>query len=86
MPSRAKSPSFRKAPKGTKSNPRAVGSRRDVLSGRAKKTSGGLTRGKLRRNRWGKIVAVDASNAARRNKNLGGWLTNRPPLPHERRR
>ena len=54
-----------------------VGSRAQVMHGNAKKTSGGLTKSKLKYNKQGKIVSKKASSAAKRNNNLvkSGWVT-----------
>ena len=48
----------------------SVGSRAQVLHGTAKRTSGGLTKDDLMKNKWGKIVSKKASKAARKSKNL----------------
>ena len=51
-----------------------VGSRAEVLHGNAMKTSGGLTKKNLRRNKHGRIVSIKASKSAKKNKNLGANL------------
>ena len=47
------------------------GSRAQVMHGTAMKTSGGLTKKNLRKNKHGRIVSVKASKSAKKNKNLG---------------
>ena len=51
-----------------------VGSRAQVMNGTCKKTSGGLTKGQLKYNKYGKIVSREASKKASENKNLGNFL------------
>ena len=48
-----------------------IGSREDVMSGIAKKTSGGLTKQKLKYNKQQKIVSRKVSNIAKKNNRLG---------------
>lgn len=48
-----------------------VGSREDVMNGIAKKTTGGLTKQKLKYNKEGKIVSRKVSNIAKKNNKLG---------------
>ena len=50
-----------------------VGSRAQVMHGTAMKTSGGLTKKNLRKNKHGRIVSVKASKSAKKNKNLGSF-------------
>jgi hypothetical protein len=50
---------------------KTFGSRAEVLHGNAMKTSGGLTKKNLRRNKHGRIVSIRASKSAKKNKNLG---------------
>ena len=50
-----------------------VGSRAQVMNGTCKKTSGGLTKGHLKYNKYGKIVSREASKKASENKNLGNF-------------
>ena len=54
-----------------------VGSRAQVMHGKAKKTKGGLTKRQLKYNKQGKIVSRKASNAAKKSKNLikAGYIT-----------
>ena len=49
------------------------GSRAQVMHGTAMKTSGGLTKKNLRKNKHGRIVSVKASKSAKKNKNLGSF-------------
>tara|TARA_Y100000389_G_C17298416_1_gene431655 strand:+ start:621 stop:890 length:270 start_codon:yes stop_codon:yes gene_type:complete len=51
------------------------GSRRQVFNGNALKTSGGLSKKNLRKNKHGRIVSVRASKSARKHNNLkkAGW-------------
>lgn len=53
-----------------------TGSRANVMKGIATRTSGGLTRSDLKRNRQGRIVSVRASAAARQK------LANNPKFQH----
>lgn len=55
-------------------NIKTIGSRAEVMHGNAVRTSGGLTKKDLKYNSQGKIVSRAASNAAKRNKNLGNNL------------
>jgi len=74
---RTKRKTKRKAKRRTKKKQKVRGSRRQVLSGKVKKTQGGLTADKLTRNKNGKIVSKKASQRAKRNfkKNgLGKWV------------
>ena len=48
--------------------------RRDVFAGRRKKTSGGLVRADLIKNKRGKIVSRKKSDQAGSQNNLGSWL------------
>ena len=50
-----------------------VGSRASVYHGNAVKTSGGLTKKDLRKNKHGRIVSAKASKSAKKNKNLGSF-------------
>ena len=50
------------------------GSRRQVLSGHASKTVGGLKKSDLTRNKQGKIVSKKKSAAAKKNPALQNWL------------
>ena len=54
-----------------------IGSRAKVMHGNAKKTSGGLTKDKLKYNKQGKIVSKLASKRAKESNNLvrAGWVT-----------
>lgn len=47
-----------------------VGSRRQVLNGSARQTSGGLRKSDLKMNKWGRIVSVRLSNLAKKQKHL----------------
>ena len=47
-----------------------IGSRAQVIHGTAMKTSGGLTKKDLKYNKWGKIVSIKASEAAKKSDNL----------------
>jgi hypothetical protein len=49
------------------------GSRAQVMHGTAMKTSGGLTKKNLRKNKHGRIVSARASKSAKKNKNLGSF-------------
>ena len=49
------------------------GSRASVYHGNAVKTSGGLTKKDLRKNKHGRIVSARASKSAKKNKNLGSF-------------
>ena len=49
------------------------GSRAQVMHGTAMKTSGGLTKKNLRKNKHGRIVSIRASKSAKKNKNLGSF-------------
>lgn len=51
-----------------------VGSRAEVYHGKARKTTGGLTKGKLFKDKYGRIRSLAASNAAKGNENLGRYL------------
>ena len=51
-----------------------TGSRAQVMNGTCEKTTGGLTKGKLRYNKYGKIVSRAASEKAKQKKNLGPFL------------
>ena len=53
-----------------KSGVARIGSRAQVMHGTAERTSGGLTRKDLKKNKQGRIVSVRASAAARKTKNL----------------
>jgi hypothetical protein len=48
----------------------SVGSRAQVWHGTAKKTSGGLTKKDLKKNKAGRIVSVKMSNRAKKEKRL----------------
>jgi len=48
----------------------AVGSRAQVMHGTAHHTSGGLTKGELKYNKWGRIVSRKKSEKARKEKRL----------------
>ena len=54
-----------------------IGSRAQVMHGTSKMTSGGLTIKNLKYNKYGKIVSIKASNAAKKSKNLikAGYIT-----------
>jgi len=54
-----------------------IGSRAEVMHGKAKKTAGGLTKKQLKYNKRGKIVSIKASKSAQKSKNLikAGYLT-----------
>ena len=47
-----------------------VGSRAEVMHGKAKETSGGLEKKDLKRNKHGKIVSKKASRTAKRKKTI----------------
>ena len=51
-----------------------VGSRAQVMNGSCEKTTGGLTKAKLKYNKYGKIVSRAASEKAKQKKNLGPFL------------
>ena len=70
-PKKAKKTKKRKAKRVSKI---AKGRMRKVMvfKGRKEKTSGGLTKDKLKKNKHGRVVSKAAS--ARANKQLGGWL------------
>lgn len=48
----------------------AIGSRAQVMHGTAHHTSGGLTKGQLKYNKWGKIVSLKKSQKAKKEKRL----------------
>ena len=50
-----------------------IGCKLDVWKGTAVRTKGGLMRHHLRLNRIGTVVSIKASDAAKRNKNLGNF-------------
>ena len=50
-----------------------IGCKLDVWKGRAVRTNGGLMKQHLKLNRIGTVVSIKASDAARRNKNLGNF-------------
>ena len=54
-----------------------IGSRAQVMHGKAKQTSGGLKKKDLKYNKRGKIVSKKASKAAKKSKNLikAGYIT-----------
>jgi hypothetical protein len=56
-----------------------VGCKLDVWRGRASRTRGGLTKQHLKLNRIGTVVSIKASDAAKRNNNLGQFQF--PPKP-----
>ena len=49
---------------------KTVGTRAEVFHGKALKTSGGLTKKDLKKNKHGRIVSKKASNLAKKNKTL----------------
>ena len=49
---------------------KTYGSRAEVFHGKAKKTSGGLTKKGLKKNKWGRIVSVRLSKLAKKQKRL----------------
>jgi len=51
------------------------GSRASVFHGNAKKTSGGLTKKSLKKNKQGRIVSIKASKSAKKHNHLkkAGW-------------
>lgn len=51
-----------------------VGSRRRVFNGNALRTTGGLTKKDLMKNKHGEIVSIKASKAAKKTKNLRKFL------------
>ena len=53
--------------------PPVIGCKLDVWKGNADQTKGGLVKDNLRKNRVGQIVSKNASDAAKRNKNLGDY-------------
>jgi hypothetical protein len=55
--------------------------RADVLSGKRRKTSGGLTAADLTRNKDGRIVSRKVSQQAKKNKNLPDRYLKNPPAP-----
>ena len=50
----------------SKSPKKTVGSRAQVMHGNAKRTSGGLTKRNLKRNKWGRIVSRRKSSLAKK--------------------
>ena len=54
---------------------KTIGSRAEVMHGTAKKTSGGLMKGDLMKNKWGSIVSKKKAALARKQDHLGkaGW-------------
>ena len=50
-----------------------IGCKLDVWKGSAVRTKGGLMKQHLKLNRIGTVVSIKASDAARRNKNLGNF-------------
>jgi hypothetical protein len=50
-----------------------IGCKLDVWNGRAVRTKGGLMKHQLKLNRIGTVVSIKASNAAKRNNNLGNF-------------
>ena len=55
--------------------------RAEVLSGKRKKTSGGLTASDLTRNKDGRIVSKRMSRQAKKNRNLPERYLKNPPAP-----
>ncbi len=49
---------------------KAIGSRAEVMHGTAHHTSGGLTKGDLKYNKWGRIVSVKKSQKAKKENRL----------------
>jgi hypothetical protein len=49
---------------------KAIGSRAAVMHGTAHHTSGGLTKGDLKYNKWGRIVSVKKSQKAKKENRL----------------
>lgn len=64
------------------------GSRAQVMHGTAMKTSGGLTKKNLRKNKHGRIVSIRASKSAKKNKNLGSFKAKKgdPFGPNKKRK
>jgi hypothetical protein len=56
-----------------------IGCKLDVWKGRAVRTKGGLMKEHLKLNRIGTVVSIKASDAAKRNNNLGNFQF--PPKP-----
>jgi hypothetical protein len=56
-----------------------IGCKLDVWKGTAMRTKGGLRRQHLKLNRIGTVVSIKASDAAKRNRNLGNFQF--PPKP-----
>jgi hypothetical protein len=56
-----------------------IGCKLDVWKGTAMRTKGGLRKQHLKLNRMGTVVSIKASDAAKRNKNLGNFQF--PPKP-----
>ena len=54
--------------------PKKIGSRYEVFSGKALKTTGNLTKNALKKNKQGRIVSKKASSTARQKSNLGNKL------------
>jgi len=56
---------------------KTIGSRAEVWHGTAEKTSGGLTKKALRKNKWGRIVSATLSIRAKKDKRLvkAGYVT-----------
>jgi hypothetical protein len=53
-----------------KSYPELSGSREQVMNGTAYKTSGGLTKDQLLKNKWGRIVSAKKHKTAKKEKRL----------------
>jgi hypothetical protein len=49
---------------------KTTGSRAEVMHGTARHTSGGLTKGDLKYNKWGRIVSVKKSQKAKKENRL----------------
>ena len=49
---------------------KTYGSRAEVFHGKAKKTTGGLIKKNLKKNKWGRIVSARLSNLAKKQKHL----------------
>lgn len=49
---------------------KAIGSRAEVMHGNAHHTSGGLTKGDLKYNKWGRIVSIKKSQKAKKENRL----------------
>ena len=67
--------------------PKKVGTRYQVFNNKAEKTTGGLRKANLKKNKQGRIVSKKASSTAKRKSNLGqklysgNWQKKKPVKP-----